>query len=147
MSKLIYAVLAAVPVLAAGCAYAGQSTAASAGSSKAAQAASAAPRKTDCVDLIRIDRTEVLDDQTILFHMKGGQVWRNRLPYKCPQLGFEKAFTHRTSINRLCSIDTITVLHTGSPILEGATCGLGEFEAYTPEKKAQTAKPEEPAKN
>lgn len=102
--------------------------------SPAAGSEQPAAKTVDCVDLIRIDRTEVLDDQTILFHMKGGKIWRNRLPYKCPQLGFEKSFSHKTSINRLCSVDTITVINTGAR-MPGATCGLGVFEEYTPPKK------------
>ena len=122
-----------VAVAAGGVAVA-QETAAPAAASSAAPDAKPGPQKVDCIDLIRIDRSEVLDDQTILFHMKGGKIWRNRLPYRCPQLGFEKAFSHRTSINRLCSVDTITVLNTTAR-MPGATCGLGEFEAYTPPAK------------
>lgn len=95
----------------------------------------AAPQTVDCLDLIQIDRTQVLDDQTILFHMKNRKIWKNTLPYKCPQLGFEKAFKYKTSIGRICNVDMITVLHTGGGIMEGATCGLGKFEAYTPPPK------------
>lgn len=43
-----------------------------------------------CVSLRRIDRTEVVDDRNILFHMRGGNVYLNNLPHKCPGLGWRK---------------------------------------------------------
>ncbi|MCH8683891.1 DUF6491 family protein [Pedomonas mirosovicensis] len=148
MAKPYLGFLLAVPLaLVGGCAASAGNTGAQSANAPAAQTAAkqaGGPQTVDCIDLIRIDRTEVLDDQTILFHMKGGKIWRNRLPYKCPQLGFEKAFSHKTTISRLCSIDTITVLNTTAR-MPGATCGLGEFEAYTPPPKGEkgdAAKPE-----
>ena len=88
-----------------------------------------------CLHLSQIDHTEVVDDQTILFHMRGKQIWQNKLPYKCPSLGFEKAFSHKTSTNDYCTVDIITVLYTGGGLREGASCGLGNFTAYTPPPK------------
>jgi uncharacterized protein DUF6491 len=81
----------------------------------------------DCVDIARIDHTRVRDDRTIDVYMRGREVYRNRLPAECPGLAFEDAFTYRTSLSRLCSVDTITVLRQagGGP---GATCGLGAFQ-------------------
>ena len=84
--------------------------------------------KTDnserCIDLVRIRELDVLDDQTILFHMIGNKTYKNTLPYRCPMLGFEKGIAYRMSMNKLCNVDTITVLNFGS------TCGLGMFEPY-----------------
>ena len=142
MAKPHLGFLLAVPLGLGFAALGGCATAQNGNAPAASQTASTAKsgaETVDCIDLIRIDRSEVVDDQTILFHMKGGKIWRNRLPYKCPQLGFEKAFSHKTSINRLCSIDTITVLNTTAR-MPGATCGLGEFEAYTPPAKDGEAK-------
>ena len=137
MAKRHLGFLVAIPFALGACAAtAGNSGSTSGSQSTPAAAESAKPATTDCIDLIRIDRSEVVDDQTILFHMKGGKVWKNTLPYKCPRLGFEKAFSHKTSINRLCSIDTITVLDTTAR-LPGASCGLGKFEAYTPPPKGK----------
>ena len=56
----------------------------------------------------------------------GGKIYRNALPYSCPQLGFEEKFLYKTSVGALCSVDTITVLHDG--LNQGATCGLGQFQ-------------------
>ena len=80
-----------------------------------------------CVDTIRIRTTTVIDDQTIDFIMTDGTVFRNTLPSRCPGLGFEQAFSYSTSINRLCSVDIITVLNQGGGIQRGASCGLGQF--------------------
>lgn len=139
MAKPHLGMLLALPLVLGACAAtAGNSGTASGPQSAPATAEAGKPETTDCVDLIRIDRSEVLDDQTILFHMKGGKVWKNTLPYKCPRLGFEKAFIHKTSINRLCSVDTITVLDTTTR-MPGPSCGLGKFEAYTPPPKGKKA--------
>jgi hypothetical protein len=87
-------------------------------------------KTTDCLDLIRIDRTEIIDNKTIIFHMDGKAKWRNDLPYSCPQLKWEDKFLFKTSINRICSVDTITVLSTiGGGFQQGPTCGLGKFTA------------------
>ena len=80
----------------------------------------------DCVELARIDHTRVRDARTIDFHMRGRVVYRNRLPHECPGLAFEESFTYRTSLGRLCSVDTISVnSRTG---IAGATCALGAFQ-------------------
>ena len=138
MAKPHFGLLIAIPLALGACAATAGNSGGSSGPQSSAAAASGKTQTVDCIDLIRIDRSEVLDDQTILFHMKGGKIWKNTLPYKCPRLGFEKAFSHKTSINRLCSIDTITVLDTTARI-PGASCGLGKFEAYTPPPKGEKA--------
>jgi hypothetical protein len=81
----------------------------------------------DCVDIARIDYTRVRDDRTVDFYMRGRQVYRNRLPGQCPGLAFEDGFSYRTSLSRLCSVDTITVLRPGGGG-PGATCALGPFQ-------------------
>ena len=78
-----------------------------------------------CIQINRIQTTRVHGDETIDFVMGGNTVYRNVLPNRCYSLGFEERFAYQTSTGRLCSTDTITVLHSdGSP---GTTCGLGEF--------------------
>jgi len=84
----------------------------------------------DCVQLTMIDRTRVWGDDVIDFHMRNGTVYRNTLPASCPNLGFEQRFAYKTATGQLCSVDTITVLPTGSSI-PGPTCGLGKFQPVT----------------
>ena len=89
-----------------------------------------------CVSLVKIRHTEVLDGQTILFHMNGRKTLVNHLPRKCPGLKFHKAFSYKTSIGKLCKTDIIRV-YEGDYF--GAACGLGWFEPYEkPEEDTET---------
>jgi hypothetical protein len=81
----------------------------------------------NCIRTIAIRQTYVRSDSVIDFDLGGGKIYRNTLPYSCPQLGFEQRFLYKTSVGELCSVDTITVL-TEPPISQGATCGLGAFQ-------------------
>jgi hypothetical protein len=85
----------------------------------------------DCVSVSRIRRTEVIDDQTVLFEMNGDVYLSNILDNTCPGLGREKRFIHET-YGRLCDIDTITVLEQwGTSFRNGFTCRLGKFHPIT----------------
>ena len=96
-----------------------------------APAAVAVGPAVDCVDTSRIDTTKAHDDYTIDFKMIDNTVYRNTLSNRCSGLGFEDRFAYETSIGRLCSIDTITVLYSSGG--RGATCGLGiSFRSVTP---------------
>ena len=65
----------------------------------------------DCVQTQAISRTEILDDQTIIFFMRGKNVaYRNFLPKKCPGLKRWERFGYSVTAGRLCSVDLITVL-------------------------------------
>lgn len=87
----------------------------------------------DCITVSRIDQTEAIDDQNIIFRMRGRQVYRNHLPRKCPGLERENRISYRTTAGRLCSIDTITVLEQwGVGFRDGFTCRLGEFVPLSP---------------
>ncbi len=85
----------------------------------------------DCILASRIDRTEVIDDNTIIFHMRSrGEAYVNYLPQRCPNLGREKRFTYERRTANLCDDTTITVLElTGFG--PGFTCRLGEFNPIT----------------
>ena len=82
----------------------------------------------DCLNLTQIRSTRVRSDSVIDFEMAGGEIYRNTLPISCPSLGFEERFAYATSLSRLCSVDTITVLHAAGGGARGATCGLGSFQ-------------------
>jgi hypothetical protein len=92
-----------------------------------------------CIDINRIDTTNVVSNDVIDFKMRGGKVFRNTLPSSCSGLVFEDRFSYRASIGRLCSVDTIRVLHSyGGRLEEGVGCGLGKFQPVE-----KTAKVEE----
>jgi hypothetical protein len=88
-----------------------------------ASAQPAAPRPANvCINARDIQRTETPDDRTILFHMRGGKIWRNTLKSACPMLKISP-FTE--------------VLHSGDLVcanqqfiritLTGDQCVLGDF--------------------
>jgi Family of unknown function (DUF6491) len=87
----------------------------------------------DCVITSRIDQTDAIDDQNIIFRMRGDQVYRNTLPRKCPGLERENRIAYESVSSRLCNIDTITVLEDfGVGFRPGFTCRLGEFVPLSP---------------
>ena len=82
-----------------------------------------------CITRSSIRSTDVIDDQTIDFRMRNGDIYRNHLPSKCPGLGFEEAFSYKTSTNQLCNVDIIRVLDdTAGRLDTRAACGLGKFQ-------------------
>ena len=78
-----------------------------------------------CVDIRRIDKTHIIDNQTILFIMRGGSRYLNRLPFKCSGLRLVDGFSYQTSMSRLCKQERITTLSPGATL--GSTCLLGRF--------------------
>jgi hypothetical protein len=80
----------------------------------------------NCILISRIRNTVVHDDFTIDFHLTGGDVYRNTLPNRCPQLGFEERFAYEANTGNLCSVDTISVIQSGAAG-RGPRCGLGQF--------------------
>ncbi|NIW25573.1 MAG: hypothetical protein GWN29_13955, partial [Gammaproteobacteria bacterium] len=60
-----------------------------------------------CIMPSRIDRTEIIDERTVIFHMRGSDTYLNRLSHDCPRLVREKRFSYDVRTNRLCNVDTI----------------------------------------
>lgn len=88
-----------------------------------------------CLSLTRVDRTRVVDDQTILFYMRDDRVYRNFLPRKCPGLAQQNRFSYESRTGQLCNVDTVTVLEQWAGRLEaGFTCRLGDFHPISPEE-------------
>ena len=92
----------------------------------------------DCVVVQSIARTDILDDQTIIFYMRGkNNAYRNYLPKKCPGLKRWDRFSYQVTAGRLCNIDLITVLELSllpdRPFDPGFTCRLGDFHPLSPE--------------
>ena len=80
----------------------------------------------DCIRVSDISHTRIRDDRTIDFVLRGQQVYRNVLPYRCSGLATYDKFLYKPATSQLCSVETITVITgDGSP---GPTCGLGKFQ-------------------
>lgn len=86
-----------------------------------------------CIRVSDIRSTKVIDDQHILFKIRGGKAYLNSLPSRCPRLASENRFSYRVRVGQLCDVDTVTVLHI-TPGFSGPTCGLGKFEIYEKNK-------------
>ncbi|MEO0439328.1 MAG: hypothetical protein AAF067_00485 [Pseudomonadota bacterium] len=91
----------------------------------------------NCIRRSQIRSTDVISDSIIDFKMRGGDIYRNTLPNRCSGLAFEEAFSYRTSVNQLCSVDIIRVIdNSGGGIRERNACGLGKFQKIEKTKKA-----------
>ncbi len=81
-----------------------------------------------CINTSRIRNTHVVDDKTILFYMRGGDIYRNTLRFACPGLKRENRFSYKVTANRLCGVDSIRVLENfGGSFTFGMSCGLTQF--------------------
>jgi hypothetical protein len=75
-----------------------------------------------CLPSRNIDHTSVPDAHTILFHMKGGKVWKNTLMNACPGIRFHGFIYDASPSGEICgNLQTIRVITTGS------VCALGPF--------------------
>ena len=96
----------------------------------------------NCVTVNRIRRTRIVNDNNILFYMRGGEIYRNYMPRRCPRLKKEDMFTYDVRTNSLCNVDIIYVLERfGSSLRRGPACGLGMFYAVTKEEADLLGKP------
>ena len=74
-----------------------------------------------CISARNIQRTEVQDDRTIIFHMRDGKVFENRLRQICPMLK-TSPYTQVLHSDQVCANQQfIHVTQTGD------TCALGDF--------------------
>ena len=80
----------------------------------------------DCIIVRNIDRTDIIDDRTIVFYMRGSRkdIYVNHLPSNCPNLEAEDRFGYNVTGGRLCKVDMIQALpRIGIPI----PCRMGKF--------------------
>ena len=100
----------------------------------------------NCVTVNRIRRTDIIDDNNILFYMRGGKIYRNYMQRKCPRLKSQDSFTYDVRTNSLCNVDLIYVLERfGSSLRRGPACGLGMFYEISAEEAERLKKPMEDA--
>jgi len=100
-----------------------------------------------CLSSRPIRKTEVLDDQNILFYIRGAAIYLNHLPKPCKNLAREGRFLYRTTVARICRSDIINILtDSGGGLGLGRACKLGTFYAITREdvEKLKTPRAVEP---
>jgi hypothetical protein len=87
----------------------------------------AAPDGADvCLNLRDIERTQVLNDRAILFHMRDGRIWRNDLRQACPMLSVSP-FIEKLTTDLVCANQEF--IHV---TLTGDNCSLGSFTEVAP---------------
>lgn len=80
-------------------------------------------REQVCLQPALIQSTQVKDNRTIIFRMRNGDVWENRLVANCPGLKSPNLFwTQVVPQNRICSFRQPITLQ-----LTGQVCWLGAF--------------------
>ena len=86
------------------------------------------PDAKHCIRTRSIDQIDIVDSDTLVFRMRGDEVYRNDLPYNCPGLREGDTLMYRTTIGQMCDLDVVTVLEDwGFGFAPGASCGLGMF--------------------
>jgi hypothetical protein len=87
---------------------------------------------THCVRVQSIEKIDIVDANTLVFRMRGDEVYRNELPHECPGLRQNDTLMYRSSVGQLCSVDIVTILDDwGFGFAPGASCGLGMFHPIT----------------
>jgi len=80
----------------------------------------------NCLNTTRIRNSRVIDDNHIIFEVRGRKVYLNTLPRKCPTLGFHKAIQYTVRGGAICKNDLFQVFDTTG--IRGVGCSFGAFE-------------------
>lgn len=89
--------------------------------------------RDSCITLTQIQRSEVVNDETILFHLRNGRIKKATLAFGCPSLKFYDSFSYRVYSNRLCARVDVIVSR------GGAHCPIAEISDYAPAEKQPEA--------
>lgn len=89
---------------------------------------SAEPETLRCINARSIRRTEVINDDYVVFWVQGRRLYLNELPKSCIGLSQDRRFSFETTTRSLCARDKIRVLkESARGIYEGRSCSLGRF--------------------
>ena len=95
-----------------------------------------------CISVSAITSTRVVNDESVLFYMRGRKVYLNTLRARCPGLARQKRFSYTANTGRLCQIDRIRLLEdSGFGIREGRSCALGRFVPISREEAKEILNP------
>jgi hypothetical protein len=82
-----------------------------------------------CVNQRDLRGNRSAGEGAIIFEGPGDAIYVNRPPAGCPDMNFGRALQTRTTSNRLCRGDIVTVFDPLNGTTYGA-CGLGDFVPY-----------------
>jgi hypothetical protein len=86
-----------------------------------------------CLSPSWIQNTQIVDDNTILFRMSDGKVWKNTLQDRCFGLWIEGGFAYEVRGGEICGNQQI--IHV---LRSHSICMLGPFTAYVPPPKDES---------
>lgn len=89
-----------------------------------------AGKPVDCLTLLSIRSTRIIDKTAILYEAAGGAIYVNRPRSGASSLSRGAVLVTDTHSSQLCSIDIVKLYDTGSRMQLGWV-GLGEFVPYT----------------
>lgn len=78
-----------------------------------------------CINVRNIDTTDAIDDEHIVFEMRGNKVYLNRLSGRCFGLSQGDPFSYEISGSQLCRGEIIKVFDQAGT---QGICALGEYE-------------------
>ncbi len=85
-----------------------------------------------CLNARSIRRTDVIDDNHVVFEIQGRRLFLNVLPKSCTGLSQNRRFSYEISTRSLCAHDKIRILReAGNTFYEGKSCSLGRFRPVT----------------
>ena len=83
----------------------------------------------NCIRRRDIEDITPAGDRVLIYRMRNGPDYRVDLPQSCPILAPSRAITTRSSVESLCSTETITISQPANNIVYGS-CQLGRFQPY-----------------
>lgn len=86
-----------------------------------------------CLSVHAYRRVEILDNQRLVFHGRGGDAWLNQLARPCVGLRPDYTLTFEIRHNSVCAMDTFRAVSSamGAMTPLGPTCFLSDFEPIT----------------
>ena len=81
-----------------------------------------------CFRTTRIKSSRPLDDFHLVFTLRNGDRYLNRLSNRCSGLRMEGAYAYKTGLSQLCHLQIIDVISTSAGGGRRGSCGLGKFE-------------------
>jgi hypothetical protein len=95
----------------------------------------AAGKPVDCIDLRRVQSTEVIDGHAIVYRLPGGKLYVNEPRSGKASLDRDDILVTKTHSDQLCSIDIVR-LYDRAAQFETGFVGLGKFTPYDKVAKA-----------
>ncbi len=89
-----------------------------------------------CLSTGKYRRVEIMNNQVLIFHGRGDEIWLNILPNRCMGLEADMILSIERRGMRLCARDQFTGVPRFRPDTNSMPCTLGDFHPTRPENVA-----------